>query len=160
MLVFYNAAFIPIEIFFLTPLDIYKHVVHTVTDALVDVIFACDIVINFRTAFYDEDYEMVLEWKKIRNNYMKFWFWLDFLAVFPFEQVLAIGALIAGSSNDDSFSGVTGLFKLPRLFRMARFLKKLDVVAAANAFRIVALMVGFCLVAHWFACIWWYVGLY
>jgi len=102
---------------------------------------------------------MVLDSKLIRKQYMKFWFWLDFLAFFPFEYVIVLISLMSGVEQDDSFSGVTGLFKLPRLFRMARFLKKLDVVAAANAFRIVALMVGFCLVAHWFACIWWFVGL-
>jgi hypothetical protein len=118
----------------------------------VDILFAVDIAINFRTAYYDEDYEMVLDVVKIRGQYMQFWFWIDLLAVFPFEYLLLLVSVISGNSNDDSFTGVTGLFKLPRLFRMARFLKKLDVVAAANAFRIVALLVGFVLVAHWFAC--------
>ncbi|KAL1507626.1 hypothetical protein AB1Y20_007245 [Prymnesium parvum] len=159
ILVFYNCAYIPVEIAFLTPLTIQKHVVHTVVDYLIDFIFGVDIVINLRTAFYDEEHELVLDPKQIRMRYMKFWFWLDFLAFFPFEQLLNLVSLMTQTQGGDGFGALTGLFKLPRLCRMARFLKKLDVVAAANAFRIVALMVGFCLVAHWFACIWWFVGL-
>jgi hypothetical protein len=46
-----------------------------------------------------------------------------------------------------------GMLKVPRLLRLVRVFKKLDVVAAANALRIVALMVVFCLIAHWFACL-------
>ena len=57
-----------------------------------------------------------------------------------------------------NLANVFGLFKLFRLLRLLRVFKKLDVVAAANALRIVALMVLFCLTAHWFACIWWIIG--
>lgn len=45
-----------------------------------------------------------------------------------------------------------------RLLRLGRLMKKLDQVAGANYFHILKLMMGFALVAHWTACIWYFIG--
>ena len=47
------------------------------TDAARYGIFLTDILINFRTVYYDDDQELVLDHKLIRKRYMKGWFWLD-----------------------------------------------------------------------------------
>mmetsp|Transcript_5676 Transcript_5676/g.15074 ORF Transcript_5676/g.15074 Transcript_5676/m.15074 type:complete len:595 (-) Transcript_5676:173-1957(-) len=155
LLVFYNCVYIPIELCFLERQSGWvKSSGHKAADYLIDFLFFIDILINMRTAYYDEDYEMVLDGKQIFRNYRKFWFWIDLLAVLPFDLILQI--FLAGSGDD--FGTLFGMFKLPRLLRLMRVFKKLDVVAAANALRIVALMVMFCLIAHWFACIWWLIG--
>ena len=150
LLVFYNCVYIPIELFFLNGFVIHedypKHIVHDVIDYTVDFFFFLDILLNCRTAYYDEDYEMVLDPKQILRNYMKFWFWIDFVAFFPLDLLL----LPFGDTGIPP--AVLGLFKIPRLLRILRVFKSLDVIAAANAMRIVALMVVFCLIAHWFAC--------
>uniref|UniRef100_A0A7S2J4H1 Ion transport domain-containing protein n=1 Tax=Haptolina brevifila TaxID=156173 RepID=A0A7S2J4H1_9EUKA len=158
LLVFYNCVYIPIELCFLGNLGIGKTTAHEVVDYLIDSLFFFDILINCRTAYYDEDYEMVLDGKQIFRNYRKsWWFYIDLLAVVPFDLLLAL-FLIGSDSSGSSIGTVFGMFKLPRLLRLLRIFKKLDVVAAANALRIVALMVMFCLIAHWFACIWWIIG--
>ena len=138
--------------------DSPKSIPHEVIDIMIDVTFFVDIVINCRTAFYDEDYEMVLDFRKIFRNYRKFWFWIDLLAAMPFDYLLRLFFLGRSGSSGDIGNGV-GMVKLPRLLRLVRLFKKLDVVAAANALRIAALMVMFCLIAHWFACLWWLIGL-
>ena len=156
LLVFYNCVYIPIELFFLSGIVEHgaypKHIVHDAVDFFIDFLFFVDILLNTCTAYYDDDYEMVLDRRQIFRHYARFWLWVDLLACFPFELPLVI-LESAGVFTDSSFpTGVFGMFKLPRLLRLLRVFKKLDVVAAANALRIVALMVVFCLIAHWFAC--------
>jgi potassium voltage-gated channel Eag-related subfamily H protein 2 len=51
-----------------------------------------------------------------------------------------------------------GLTKLPRLLRLGRLTKKLDVFAAARALRILILLAGFVLLAHIMACFWFFLG--
>lgn len=157
LLVFYNCVYIPIELFFLNGIVVHtdypKHPVHVAIDIVIDVFFFVDILLNMSTAYYDEDYEMVLDRRQIFRNYARFWFWIDFLAFFPFELIPLI------INNEESVpTSIFSMFKVPRLLRILRFFKKLDVVAAANALRIVALMVLFCLIAHIFACLWWVIG--
>lgn len=153
LLVFYNCVYIPIELFFLGDgivehPDYPKYWVHMVVDYVIDFLFFCDMIVNSCTAFLDEDYEMVLDRREIIRHYAgSGWLWVDLVACFPFDVILMLF-----SSPDAMPAGVFGMFKLPRLFRLLRVFKKLDVVAAANALRIVALMVLFCLIAHWFAC--------
>jgi len=162
LLVFYNCVYIPVELFFLNGIvehrDYPKHVAHMAVDFFVDFLFLIDIFLNMCTAYYDEDYEMVLDRRQIIRHYARFWLWIDVLAFFPFEVPFLI-LESSGVITDQSVpTGVFGMLKLPRLFRLLRVFKKLDVVAAANALRIVALLVTFCLIAHWFACIWWVIG--
>lgn len=162
VLVFYNCVYIPVELFFLNGVvehkDYPKRTAHMAIDFLIDFIFLLDILLNMNTAYYTEDYEMVLDRRQILRHYARFWLWIDVLAFFPFEVPFLIlkssGALTEGTFP----TGVFGMLKLPRLFRLARVFKMLDVVAAGNVFRIVGLMVFFCLIAHWVACIWWVIG--
>jgi len=161
VLVFYNCVYIPIELFFLNGIVEHGHYpklpLHTAIDFFIDFLFLIDIGLNTCTAYYDEDYEMVLDRKQIFWHYAKCWLWIDALAVFPFELPFMI-LEAAGVTSSDFPTGILGMLKVPRLLRLVRVFKKLDVVAAANALRIVALMVVFCLIAHVFACIWWLIG--
>ena len=152
LFVFYSSVFIPMELAFMNSNPaITKHIAHRIFDYGVDIYFLIDIVVNFNTSFYDEDYQIVLERKKIAKLYLRTWFPLDFIAAFPFEVI----ALLLPVAEGQDGIGVTGLLKLPRLLRLSRLLKRLDQLASANVFRIVALMVSFMLIAHWIACLWW-----
>ena len=89
LLVFYNCVYIPIEIFFLNGIvehGLYpKQDPHIAVDFFIDFLFFVDILLNTCTAYYDDDYEMVLDRKQIIRNYAKKWLWLDFFAAFPFD---------------------------------------------------------------------------
>ena len=121
-------------------------------DFFVDFLFLVDILLNMCTSYYNEDYEMVLDRRQIIRHYARFWLWIDGLAFFPFEVPFLI-LQSSGTLTEASFpTGVFGMLKLPRLFRLARVFKKLDVVAAGNWFRILGIMIFFSLIAHWVAC--------
>ncbi len=51
------------------------------------------------------------------------------------------------------------LLKLPRLLRLGRLTKKMEVFAAARAFRIVIMLLTFVLISHILACLWFYLTL-
>ncbi|XP_013401641.1 potassium/sodium hyperpolarization-activated cyclic nucleotide-gated channel 1-like [Lingula anatina] len=52
----------------------------------VDVIFFIDIILNFRTGYIrSETEEVILSSKKITINYLKTWFFLDFISTVPFD---------------------------------------------------------------------------
>lgn len=51
-------------------------------DTAVDIIFLFDIYLNFNTGFYKKGI-LIMEPKSILKNYLKGWFWLDFMASFP-----------------------------------------------------------------------------
>lgn len=75
----------------------------------VDCCFGVDILLCFRTAYF-EDIILVSDWRKIGKKYTKFWFWLDFLSTFPFEEAF-------GSSP------MASLLRLGRALRLVRLVK-------------------------------------
>ncbi len=50
---------------------------------LVECFFIIDIIINFTTAFYDEDFNLIVDRKEIIKKYLKGFFILDFIAIVP-----------------------------------------------------------------------------
>lgn len=50
------------------------------------VVFIFDILVNFRTTFYNDEFEEIVDWKKVALNYSQSWiFLIDILSTFPFE---------------------------------------------------------------------------
>ena len=117
-----------------------------IVDRVVDVCFAIDIAINFRTAFYSAENELVLDGKQSARQYSLSWFPIDLISTIPFE-------IFAGDNG-----AAIGILKLPRLLRLGRLLKRLDRLRAANIIRVLKLIFVFLLLAHWVACIWWALG--
>ena len=54
----------------------------------IDFLFLIDIIINFNTAYQSELYETIDDREKIAMNYIKGWFFIDLLAIIPFEVLL------------------------------------------------------------------------
>ena len=60
-------------------------------DRVIDVIFAIDIFIMFRTSYKDPKRDIMIDdSKKIALNYLKGRFFIDLLASFPFEFFIKI----------------------------------------------------------------------
>lgn len=57
------------------------------TDAIIDIIFGVDIVLNFHTSFVGAGGEVVADPSVIRLNYLSGWFTLDLLACLPYEII-------------------------------------------------------------------------
>ena len=55
--------------------------VFEIINLIFNVGFGIDIFLNFLTAYYNSKGELVASFSKIALNYMKFWFWIDLLAM-------------------------------------------------------------------------------
>ena len=88
-----------------------------VIENVLTVLFFLDIVLNFFTGFYDKGLE-VKNKTLIAKDYIKFWFWIDLMASFPFDVITAGGTKGAGGAVK-----VTKLFKIMRILKLLRLLK-------------------------------------
>lgn len=59
-----------------------------ITNYFIDGMFLIDICINFNSAFYNNDYLVVEDRKKIARQYIFSWFLIDLLAIIPFDLFL------------------------------------------------------------------------
>ena len=85
-----------------------------------DSIFLADIIITFFSAFHDDEYNIVHDRKLIAINYLKGWFCIDFIAIFPFQAVFQTDSDMNGVLR---ISRISRLWKILRLTRIVRLLK-------------------------------------
>ena len=140
-LIMYNAILVPWEFSFQRQEDNTLNGV----DYFVDVLFLADTVMCFFTSFVDSHGVEVLELPEIRSKYLRGFFPIDVAALFPFE-------LIVRAAQADVQLNLLQLIKLPRLLRLSRLMRRLDTLTHANALRVIKLLFGFFLFAHWIAC--------
>ena len=153
VLVVYNLVSIPLEICFLPLENVTIPVPLRVFNIIVDTIFLVDIVLNFRTAFFESaGLSPVIEPKLIARHYLfgpskrgVGWFWPDAIAAIPFDWFLP--------------SSSASIAKLGRLFRLGRLIKKLDAFVSAKATRVFNVLLLLLLCTHFFGCIWWRIGM-
>jgi hypothetical protein len=92
-----------------------------VYDIIITVIFFIDIIINFNRVYFDKNNNYVTSRKKIAKNYLKFWFWVDFVSFIPFSLFFhKLHALNQGLK----FLKLTKVFNLIHLLRFIKILKK------------------------------------
>jgi len=114
-----------------------------IVDSFIMGTFLIDMVFNFFTPVRVND-ELVTSRKGIALNYLKSWFILDLLSIFPWT--LFFGA---------SWEGVK-LLRLLRLVHIAKFMQKIAKANIINASLLRMFILGFwvALFAHWAACGW------
>lgn len=116
-----------------------------ILDYLVDLVFIADIVLTFRTTFFDQDNELVLDKEIIARTYLRGSFPVDLLATLPFEL---LGLLYQGKLE-------LGL-KIFRLLRLTKVIRQLDV--HNNVLRVTEMLVIFLVIAHLVGSLWWAIG--
>lgn len=52
-------------------------------------LFAFDIYVSLRTGYYGDNGKLVIHRGKILLNYMRGWFFIDFITLVPFEFLLS-----------------------------------------------------------------------
>ena len=134
-------------------------------------------MLNFRTTFVSKSGQVVFAPKSICLHYVTTWFLLDVIAALPFDLlhafkvnvVSAIGLGGLGGRTGQASPGVTApppppqyfgahLLKTVRLLRLLRLLPRLDRYSQYSAVVLTLLMAVFALLAHWVACVWFYIG--
>lgn len=97
-----------------------------ITNTVIDVFFAIDIILSFNSAYYSDEYDLIENRFVIAKNYIFGWFWIDFLAIFPFERVFTGDGEQASSNNVNDMirlARLGRLYKILRLVRLFRILK-------------------------------------
>ncbi|XP_078083851.1 voltage-gated delayed rectifier potassium channel KCNH8 [Mustelus asterias] len=121
----------------------------SVSDIFVEILFMLDIMLNFRTTYVSKSGQVVYDPRSICVHYATTWFFVDLIAALPFDLLYAF--------NINVYFGVH-LLKTVRLLRLLRLLQKLDRYSQYSAVVLTLLMSMFALIAHWMACIWYYIG--
>ena len=134
------------------------------------IILTFDIILNFFSAYIDEEDNLVKSNKKIIKKYLTGWFIIDFISAFPFNLIthkeFNIYSTIARVIRLPKIYSLIHLFKLIRMVRLlktkhtnkvTRFF--LDIFKInVNVERLIYFIVAFLLLNHLAACIWYYVA--
>lgn len=134
-----------------------------VSEYVTTVIFILDILYNFNKAYMDSSGSLVVSRAKIACNYLKCWFWIDFLASFPFFLITSAteGSLTQGLKT----AKILRVMNIVRLFRLAKLIKeflpklaenhskKYFVKFKKNSERLVVHSFIVLIICHLFACI-------
>lgn len=136
-----------------------------VTSLVVDILLCIDIIINFRTAYFDKYDRLLLhsESNQIAMRYLKGWFGVDLITSFPFEF------LVPDTWGDvPVYFKVFRVFKLIRLLKLLRFIRMLRILnnfmrtlisrEMIVLFKLVRVMCLMILSAHFIASLFYYVG--
>ena len=164
----YTVLIVPYRLGFLEDTEEFSN-----TDIFFDIMFWLDIVISFNTTYVDEKEVTIKVRKQIIKEYLKGWFTIDFLSVFPVSYILEGTLVTAGSTN---INNIARLSKIPRLYRLVKLLKLVRLVKIAknkgihkitkmfeeklkfNAQleKFVVCIIGFVLLNHIISCMWVY----
>lgn len=121
LLAIWNCFTIPVEVAF-EPEE-FEHPIFLVINSMIDLLFAIDLFIVFRTTYVDTyTGEEVLNGKQIAIKYLSGRFWIDLLATIPFDS---IGLFARGSTTDQL--QLFGILKLIRIARLSRIIAYMNV---------------------------------
>eukprot|EP00397_Hematodinium_sp_SG-2012_P008654 GEMP01008720.1.p1 GENE.GEMP01008720.1~~GEMP01008720.1.p1 ORF type:complete len:706 (+),score=85.69 GEMP01008720.1:232-2349(+) len=88
---------------------------------IIDIVFALDIPINFRTAFIvREEQKVVYKSRAVAIQYLKTWFLFDLVSTIPWESIIPSGA-----GRDKTMLSFSHVYRLPKLVRVTKVLRVL-----------------------------------
>jgi voltage-gated potassium channel Kch len=150
----YSAITIPISLLFI---DVTFNELFTF-DFIVVTLFIIDIFIHFNSSYYDS-YHEIFDRKKIAKNYLKTWFIIDFLSVFPFEYIYLY--LFSDNGIDPATLKQFRMLRVLRLLRLSQVLRftytfiKHDFIDPGYVRLFSFGLIAF-LVSHFVSCFWIY----
>jgi potassium voltage-gated channel Eag-related subfamily H protein 7 len=127
-----------------------------VINRFVDFCFVTDMFKSFFTSFFDvEEQYWVLDLKAITKNYLKSWFFIDFISILPFDS---LGELFG--SDDPSQMKIARTIRLLRLLKLLRLIRGMRIFDrwqdSVNVTYATKSLTKFFLllltVVHWMAC--------
>ena len=108
----YTAIVTPFEVAFIPP----SFGALFIINRIVDYLFLQDLVQNFFLPYYsNKESGYVISKSGIACNYLRFWFWIDFVSILPFDSVSL-------ATNSDELKNLM-VFRVIRLARLAKLLR-------------------------------------
>ena len=90
-------------------------------DLFIDISFFADIILNFRTAYYDRKGLLVWNGWRVARHYLQGAFMLDLVSTVPFNMILSF--LVDGNSSILRSTKLLRALRLIRLLRLMRLIK-------------------------------------
>jgi hypothetical protein len=90
---------------------------------VVDALFLIDIILIFNTAVLNDEYEIIEDRCQIAKQYLGFWFWIDFIAIMPFDLLFSTNGETAQLIRFFRIGRITKILKLLKLMRVLRMQK-------------------------------------
>ena len=91
---------------------------------VINILFGIDIIVIFFTAFYNDDFVLIDDLSLIAKQYLKGWFLLDLLAIFPFEWLTPQES----STTQTDINGVTRIARLGRMYKLIKLTRLIRLV--------------------------------
>lgn len=176
ILLFYSVVMVPLKAGFdfeaangCSP-DFTQQVWHWYTDLLVDVMFMGDVLFNLRTAYWHKEQkkQLVTNGWSIFKNYLKGFFVIDVIACIPMDLILLPYCDVKGSSSNNMLRAPSVIKKLRmlrvvrllRVTRIKRFFERIrdKLHIHPGYLRLIKFSFFVSLVAHYNACIFFYIG--
>lgn len=146
-LILYNVIMVPVRICF--EVEAPPGSIEFWLETCFDMLFLVDIVLNFNSAYINDEGLLETNRSKIAKTYLKGWFLIDGPSSLPTEPVMELIGLAIPDSGigssapvalgcDASGDGDTALLmpKLLRFLRMFRFMKLIRLLKAAKIFKV------------------------
>ncbi|KAF0711627.1 hypothetical protein As57867_005158, partial [Aphanomyces stellatus] len=165
-LIYYQVLSVPYSLAFETndtdPRNDYMNI-------LTSILFCVDVFLNFNTAMTNPKIpeSFITDRYVIARRYVTSWFFLDLFSSIPFD-LLTFWITSANSGRQQlHFLAVLKVARLPRLLKISRLSRILELLRVptewkrwflysryAHLFRLGMLVLGFGVIVHMFACIW------
>ncbi|GMH45876.1 hypothetical protein BSKO_13839 [Bryopsis sp. KO-2023] len=137
-----------------------------ILEFLVDVSFAYDIYLNFRTAYRDDDGALVFKRSKIAEHYFKGWLSIDLISILPFDHVSTYSKSSAASSllklsrviKTVKILRLLKAIKLLRLLFLPRLFDMMENFLGRPLFRTFRFLLAVVVISHWSACIFYFIA--
>ena len=134
-------------------------------DLTIDLLFTIDIIINFFSAYLDNDGKLVTDQKKITKNYLTGWFLIDVIGILPLQYLSNVRA----NNEFVRLSRMPKIYKIlrvVRLFKMIRLLRSQACISkiigifrlSSGILRLVKFFFTVLLVIHVIGCFWYYLA--
>jgi hypothetical protein len=161
--ILFTATVTPFEIAFLK--DEFRIDTLFIMNRVVDLLFLFDMYVNLRLSYYDNTHAMWVQDKQmIISHYLKGWFTIDALSLFPFDLMSQImdAVKIGNTKNPLSKMKVVRLLKLLKLIKLVRILRssriayrvQLALGLSFAGYNLVKFSVIVVTMLHWIACLW------
>lgn len=83
---------------------------------LIDICFFIDIILNFNSCFYFDEVNLIEDRSEIACNYIKGWFFIDTIAIIPFE-------VIFGATSDSKTTSVNHMIRVVRMGKLSKIIR-------------------------------------
>ena len=133
---------------------------------MADILFLIDIFVQFNSAYHTDDLVLVDDRKTVAINYLSGWFFIDVIAIIPFDLILPNDEDGGPAANYNGIARVARfgrLYKLVKLTKLLRILKVMKLNAGFLAFfseigagiqRLIFFFLMFFLSNHIVSCFW------